>query len=296
MLPGFVFGGNPLDIRNKVAVVTGGASGIGEAVLHRFHAEGARHLVVVDRDEAGARRVAEAVNGTAVALDVSDESAIQTLVATVEAEQGGIDLFFSNAGYVTIGGLEAPVDDLQKMWEVHVLAHIYAARAVLPGMIQRGEGCLLSTASAAGLLSQFGSLHYAVTKHAAVALAEWISVTHGHQGIQVSVLCPQAVATNIGANSPDRDKIGVDGEESGGVAGQDGVLQAEDAAEVVMSALADGRFHILTHPEVGEYVRRKGEDVDRWIGGMQRWQGSLFPPETHPANWLVAEDNGRSQK
>ena len=272
-----------MDIREKVAIVTGAASGIGEAVAKRFAEEGARHVVVLDRDEEGSRRVAESIGGSCAAVDVSDESAILSLVRSVEQEHGAVDLFFSNAGYVTLGGLEAPVADLQRMWEVHVLAHIYAARAVLPGMIERGEGVLLSTASAAGLLSQFGSLHYSVTKHAAVALAEWIAITHGHQGIQASVLCPQAVATNIGQNSPDRDKMGVLADDDGGVASGDGVLQPSDAAEAVMSALADGRFHILTHPEVGEYVRRKGGDVDRWISGMQRWQGSLFENDNHPA-------------
>ena len=276
-----------MDIREKVAIVTGAASGIGEAVAKRFAEEGARHVVVLDRDEEGSRRVAEAIGGSCAAVDVSDESAIASLVRSVEQEHGAVDLFFSNAGYVTLGGLEAPVADLQRMWEVHVLAHLYAARAVLPGMIERGEGVLLSTASAAGLLSQFGSLHYSVTKHAAVALAEWIAITHGHQGIQVSVLCPQAVATNIGQNSPDRDRISTIADEEAGVASGDGVLQPSDAADAVMSALADGRFHILTHPEVGEYVRRKGGDVDRWIGGMQRWQGSLFEDDEHPALGLT---------
>lgn len=276
-----------MDIRDKVAIVTGGASGIGEAVARRFHQEGARHVVVVDRDAEGSRRVAGAIGGASATVDVSDESAIVSLVRSVEEEYGAVDLFFSNAGYVTIGGLEAPVADLQRMWEVHVLAHLYAARAVLPGMIERGEGVILSTASAAGLLSQFGSLHYSVTKHAAVALAEWIAITHGHQGIQVSVLCPQAVATNITQNSPDRERIGTVADEEGGVASGDGVLQPSDAADAVMSALAEGRFHILTHPEVGEYVRRKGVDVDRWIGGMQRWQGSLFENDKHPALGLT---------
>ena len=275
-----------MDIRDKVAIVTGGASGIGEGVVRRFAADGARHVVVVDRNEEEAARVAREVGGTSFGLDVSDEASIRSLVETVESDHGAVDLFFSNAGYVTIGGLEAPVEDLQKMWAVHVLAHIYAARAVLPGMIKRGGGALLNTASAAGLLSQFGSLHYSVTKHAAVALAEWIAITHGHQGIQVAVLCPQAVQTNIGENSPDRDKLGDLTSEEGGVASSDGVLQPSDAAEAVMSALAEGRFHILTHPEVGEYVRRKGADVDRWIGGMQRWQGSLFEGDSHPAEWL----------
>lgn len=277
-----------MDIRDKVAIVTGAGSGIGEGVVRRFAAEGARHVVVVDRDEEGASRVAKDIGGRSAVIDVSDEEAIRSLVREVEEEHGAVDLFFSNAGFVTIGGLEAPVDDLQRMWAVHVLAHIYAARAVLPGMIQRGEGALLNTASAAGLLSQFGSLHYSLTKHAAVTLAEWIAITHGHQGIQVSVLCPQAVKSNIGQNSPDRDKLGNLDASEGGVASGDGVLEPADAAEAVMSALADGRFHILTHPEVGEYVRRKGADVDRWIGGMQRWQGSLFEGDAHPANWLLA--------
>ena len=275
-----------MELQGKVAVVTGGASGIGRALALRFHQEGAKHVVVVDRDETGAKAVAESVAGTGVALDVTDEAALRALVEQTEAEQGPIGLFVSNAGYVTIGGLEAPVEDLQRMWEVHVLAHLYAARAVIPTMAKRGEGYILSTASAAGLLSQFASLHYAVTKHAAVALAEWISITHGHQGIKVSVLCPQAVETRIGENSPDAEKLSQTGT---GVAAGDGVLQAEDVATTVIEALREERFHVLPHAEVKEYVARKGADVDRWIGGMQRWQGTLFPGDAHPANWLTGK-------
>jgi NAD(P)-dependent dehydrogenase (short-subunit alcohol dehydrogenase family) len=271
-----------MELANRIAIVTGGASGIGRGLVERFHADGAKHVVVVDRDEAGAKAVADTVGGTGVAVDVADEDAIRDLVESVERDQGPIDLFVSNAGYVTIGGLEAPVEDLQRMWEVHVLSHLYAARACIPKMAERGEGYLLSTASAAGLLSQFGSLHYALTKHAAVALAEWIAITHGHQGIKVSVLCPQAVQTNIGANSPDRDKMNT----GPGVASSDGVLQPEDVAQVVVDALREERFHVLPHPEVAEYVKRKGADVDRWIGGMQRWQGSLFPADQQPSTWL----------
>jgi len=275
-----------MELRGRIAVVTGGASGIGRGLVERFHQEGAKHVVVVDRDEAGAMGVADAVGGTSVGLDVTDEEALRSLVERNERDQGPIDLFVSNAGYVTLGGLEAPVEDLQRMWEVHVLAHLYAARAVIPAMARRGEGYLLSTASAAGLLSQFGSLHYAITKHAAVALAEWIAITHGHQGIKVSVLCPQAVQTNIERNSPDVDKL-----ESGGseVAAGDGVLQPEDVATTVIEALREERFHVLPHPEVKQYVERKGADVDRWIGGMQRWQGTLFPGDKHPSTWLTGE-------
>lgn len=273
-----------MELRGRIAVVTGGASGIGRGLVERFHREGAKHVVVVDRDEAGARSAAEAVGGTGVGLDVTDEAALRDLVARTERDVGPIDLFVSNAGYVTLGGLEAPVEDLQRMWEVHVLAHLYAARAVLPSMIARGEGYLLNTASAAGLLCQFASLHYSLTKHAAVSLAEWIAITHGHQGIKVSVLCPQAVQTGITANSPDAGKMEGTGMD---VAAGDGILQPEDVAECVVEALREERFHVLPHPEVKDYVARKGADVDRWIGGMQRWQGTLFPGENHPANWLT---------
>lgn len=273
-----------MELEGKIAVVTGGASGIGRGLAERFRAEGAEHVVVVDRDEAGANAVAESVGGTGVGCDVTDESAIRAIVETTERDIGPIGLFVSNAGYVTMGGLEAPVEDLTRMFEVHVLAHLYAARAVIPFMADRGDGYLLNTASAAGLLSQFGSLHYAVTKHAAVALAEWVAITHGHQGIRVSVLCPQAVHTNIGPNSPDADKIVGTGAD---VAGADGTLTPEDVSDTVIEALREERFHVLPHADVAEYVTRKGADVDRWIGGMQRWQNSMFPPELHPATWLT---------
>ncbi|MEZ5247625.1 MAG: SDR family oxidoreductase [Acidimicrobiales bacterium] len=273
-----------MELEGKIAVVTGGASGIGRALVERFHAEGAAHVVVVDRDGDGARAVAESVRGTGIACDVTDGEAIRSVVETTERDIGPIALFVSNAGYLTVGGLEAPVADLSRMFEVHVLAHLHAARAVIPHMAARGEGYLLNTASAAGLLSQFGSLHYALTKHAAVALAEWIAITHGHQGIGVSVLCPQAVATNIVQNSPDVEKIGGPGSD---VAGADGTLSSHDVAQTVIEALRDERFHVLPHPEVAEYVARKGEDVDRWIAGMQRWQSSMFPADAHPATWLT---------
>jgi NAD(P)-dependent dehydrogenase (short-subunit alcohol dehydrogenase family) len=273
-----------MEIRDRVAVVTGGASGIGEALARRFHADGARHVVVVDRDAAGAQRVAKEIGGTGVSLDVSDEDAIRALVADSERDVGPIDLFVSNAGFVTIGGLEAPNEELQRMWEVHVLAHLYAARAVVPGMIERGGGTLLNTASAAGLLSQIGSLHYAVTKHAAVAFSEWVAMTYGDQGIRVSVLCPQAVETRIGENSPSRDRM----EGAGNSAAVDGVIQPTDVADCVTEALREERFWVLPHPEVAEYARRKANDVDRWLAGMRRFQGRLFPKGHSPGDWLAS--------
>jgi len=274
-----------MKMQDRVAVVTGGASGIGRAVAERFKAEGARHVVVADRDEKGARAVAEKIGGTGIGLDVAHEGSVRALVDRVTREQGQVDLFFSNAGYGSVGGLEVPNDEFQRMWEVHVMAHVYAARAVLPDMIRRGEGYLLSTASAAGLLSQIGSVSYAVTKHAAVALAEWIAITHGSQGIRVSCLCPQAVATNIRANSPQRDRMGT----TPGVASGDGVLSSEQVAGSVMDAIEHERFWVLPHPEVREYVKRKATDVDRWLHGMQRFQQRLYEGQSPPGDWILGK-------
>jgi len=274
-----------MEIRNRVVVVTGAASGIGEALVERFTAEGARAVVAVDRDADGVTAVAERVGGTAVACDVTDEEAVRSLINGTVAAHGAIDLVVSNAGYVTVGGLEAPDDELQRMFDVHVMAHLYAARHAIPHMVAAGGGHLLNTSSAAGLLTQIGSLHYSVTKNAAVSLAEWISVTYGHLGIGVSVLCPQAVATNIGANSPTAGLLPADG--SASAAAVDGVLTAAELAEAVVEGLADSRFHILPHPGVAEYVRRKADDVDRWLGGMQRFQQRLFPDGRTPADWLL---------
>jgi NAD(P)-dependent dehydrogenase (short-subunit alcohol dehydrogenase family) len=253
-----------LKLADKHIVVTGGASGIGRALCLRFAAEGARAIVVADREDEGARKVAEECGGTPFTVDVSDEARVKTLVASAERGNGPIDLFVSNAGIGTAGGVEVDNDAWQRIWDINVMAHVYAARAVLPGMIERGDGYLLNTASAAGLLTQIGSAPYAVTKHAAVALAEWLSVTHGHQGIKVSVLCPQAVRTAMTAGS-----------ENGGVAGVDGMIEPEAVAETVVQALDEERFLVLPHPEVEEYMRRKAGDYDRWLRGMRRLQAQF---------------------
>lgn len=270
-----------MDIKNRVVVITGAASGIGRATAELFHREGAAHVVVGDRNEAGAHEVAESIGGTGLGIDVADEGAVKAMIEATEREHGRVDVVFSNAGYVTLGGLEEGNEHLQTMYDVHVMAHVYACRAALPGMIRRGEGYLVSTASAAGLLSQIGSLAYSVTKHAAVALAEWLAITHGPQGIHVSVLCPQAVATNIGKNSPD-EKIG----QGPGVASGDGVQTAEHAAQCVLEAMHEEHFWILTHPEVATYAERKALDVDRWLKGMQRFQGRLYEGRPPPGDWL----------
>ncbi len=271
-----------MDLNNRVVVVTGGGSGIGEALVNASAAAGARHVVVADLNGAEAERVAAGVGGTAAEVNVADEAAIIDLVARTEDANGPIDLFCSNAGFVTSAGLEDSNEAINLMWDVHVMSHIYAARAVLPSMIARGEGYLLNTASAAGLLTQIGSMSYAVTKHAAVALAEWISVTHHHQGIGVSVLCPQAVRTNILANSPDRADEDF-GESS---AAADGVLESDDVAQKCLEAISEERFWVLPHPEVAEYAKRKADDVDRWLAGMRRFQSRLYPEGELPGDAL----------
>ncbi len=279
-----------MELNDRVAVVTGGGSGIGEALCRRFVADGARHVVVADRDAAGADRVAADLGDKASAahLDVSDEAAIRALVEATEAAHGPIDVFVSNAGYGKRGGIELPNSDFQKMWEVHVMAHVYAARAVLPSMIARGEGYLLNTASAAGLLTQMDSVIYALTKHAAVALGEWLSINHHHHGVRVSVLCPQAVDTNILRNfdnDPGSGTVVKGG--GGGQAGSDGVLSPEFVADACVAAMAEERFWVLPHPEVATYAQRKNTDVDRWLGGMRRYATSLWGDTGLPGDWFA---------
>jgi NAD(P)-dependent dehydrogenase (short-subunit alcohol dehydrogenase family) len=251
-----------MQLRDQVVVVTGGASGIGRALCRRFAAEGARGVVVADLQEEATRQVAAEIGGLAVATDVRVEADVVRLVEQTTGAYGPIDLFCSNAGIFLNGGVEAADADWQRIWEVNVLAHVYAARAVLPGMIARGRGYLLQTVSAAGLLTQIGSALYAVTKHAALALAEWLAVTHGAAGIKVSVLCPLGVNTEMLRGS------------TGGMAEmlRETALEPEAVAEAVVAGLAEERFLILPHPEVAEYFRRKADDYDRWLRGMRRLQ------------------------
>jgi NAD(P)-dependent dehydrogenase (short-subunit alcohol dehydrogenase family) len=275
-----------MELQDRVVVVTGGGSGIGEALAKAAHAAGARHVVVADLDGTQADRVAAEIGGTGVAIDVRDEDAIRRLVDDTETAHGPIDLFVSNAGFVTAAGLEDSNEAIQRMWEVHCMAHIYAARAVLPSMIARGEGYLLNTASAAGLLSQIGSLAYSVTKAAAVSIAEWLAISHHHQGIRVSVLCPQAVSTNILANSPDYQE-GDDTDLDSGVASGDGVLSADQVAQVCLDAIRDERFLVLPHEEVATYAARKGADRERWLAGMRRFQAALHPDGVLPGDAIA---------
>jgi len=281
-----------MELQDRVVVVTGGGSGIGEAIAHAAHREGASHVVVVDLDGDQATRVAAGIGETASAatVDVSDESAIVDLVEATEATHGPIGAFVSNAGFVTVAGLEDSNDAIQKMWDVHCMSHIYAARAVVPSMIANGGGYLLNTASAAGLLTQIGSLAYSVTKAAAVSIGEWLSITHHHQGIRVSVLCPQAVRTNIVKNSPDNVAEGPGGDAGdfeGGVASGDGVVEPDDVAQLCVEAMRDERFLVLPHPDVATYAERKGTDRDRWLSGMRRFQSALHPDGPLPGDAMA---------
>jgi NAD(P)-dependent dehydrogenase (short-subunit alcohol dehydrogenase family) len=250
-----------MELASKIVVVTGGASGIGRALCRRFKAEGAQAVVVVDMNAAGAEAVAVKIGGVAMTAEVSKESDILHVIDQTEHDIGPIDLFCSNAGIARSGGVETPDKAWQKSWEVNVMSHIYAARALVPRMIERGGGYLLNTVSAAGLLNQIGSASYGVTKHAAIGFGEWLAITHGHQGIKVSLLCPQAVRTAMLTDN-----------ESTRAASVDGLMEPEELAEVVIDGLRAERFLILPHPEVLEYMRRKTGDYDRWLKGMNRLQ------------------------
>ena len=249
-----------MEIKGKVVVVTGGASGIGAALARRFAREGAAGIVVADLDEAGAKGVAAEVGGLAVRTDVSQEPEVQALIAQATAHYGRVEVLCSNAGVATGGGLQASNADWQRLWDVNLMAHVYGARAVVPQMIERGEGYLLQTASAAGLLSHPESAVYAVTKHAAVALAEWLSIQYGDKGIRVSCLCPQGVRTPM--------LMGKGGERKSFL--QEGMVSPEHVADEVITVMRNERFLVLPHPEVLDYLRNKTADVDRWLGGMRR--------------------------
>ena len=248
-----------MKLKDKIAVVTGGANGIGRAMASRFVKEGAKTVMIADLDAAHSQAVAKDICAESMRVDVSREDDIVCLVEETEKQFGPIDLFCSNAGISVAGGFEASNTDWQRIWEINLMAHVYAARAVVPAMIARGGGYLLNTASAAGLLNQIGSAPYGVTKHAAVGFAEYLAISYGSRGIKVSVLCPQAVRTNM-----------TGGLLNGGVAGVDGMLEPQEVADCVIRTLDEERFLVLPHPTVLTYMQRKTSDYDRWLNGMRR--------------------------
>ncbi|HEY5641971.1 MAG TPA: SDR family oxidoreductase [Woeseiaceae bacterium] len=266
--------------RIATAVVTGGGHGIGRALCRRLARNGAR-VIVVDIEQAAAERVARDVNGVARVADVGDEAALAALVEAIEDEFGPIDMFVSNAGVgfgdgasgalSVEGALGDVADRWEACWRVNVMAHVYAARAVVPRMLERGGGYLVNIASAAGLLSQIGDAAYSTTKHAAVGFAESLAIAYGDRGINVSVVCPQAVATRMIGIEDDAESM------DGGFGGNDvdGILAPDIVADIVIAGALDGRFLILPHPQVATYFQRKASDHDRWIRGMQRFRNRL---------------------
>ncbi len=257
--------------KGKVCVVTGGASGIGEATARAFAEAGARGVVVADLNAEKLAKVASDIDGLAVVTDVSKESDIQALIAAAEAKYGPVDVFYSNAGISRAGMESAPDADWDLNWRVHVLSHVFAARALVPGMLARGSGYLLNTASAAGLLTSMNSMAYGVTKAAAVSLAEHLAIQYGDRGIGVSVLCPQSVLTGMTSGRP-------------GAASVDGVMTAPEVARIVVDAMIAERFMILSHDTVHEYEQRKTRDRNRWISGMRRLRNKIYGA---PATGLV---------
>jgi NAD(P)-dependent dehydrogenase (short-subunit alcohol dehydrogenase family) len=252
-----------MELSDKVVVVTGGASGIGRALAKRFAAEGARGVVVADLDGAGAQAVAEEIGGLGVATDVGDEQQVVDLIREAQDALGPIDLFAANAGVAIGADEQAPEAEWDLAFAVNVRAHVYAARHLIPQWLERGAGYFLATASAAGLLTQIGSAPYAVTKHAAVAFAEWLSITYGDRGIRVSCLCPMGVRTPMTAGDDLATAI---------VATAGAMLEPEDVASAVVEGLRDERFLVLPHPEVMTFVQRKAADHERWLAGMRRLQ------------------------
>lgn len=255
-----------MNVDGKVVVVTGGASGIGKAMCLAFARAGARGVVVADLDAGQAQVAAAELGGVGLglAVDVSSEPQVQALVQAATERFGQVDVFCSNAGIIRDGSEFAPDAEWTLNWQVHVMAHVYAARAVVPGMRERGFGYLLNTASAAGLLTSLPSATYAVSKHAAIAFAEWLAIQHGDAGIRVSVLCPQAVDTPMIANRS-----------GAAAAANDGVISAEALADCVVTGMEAEKFLILPHPQVLDYHQRKAGDYDRWLSGMRKFAARL---------------------
>jgi len=258
-------------VAGQVVVVTGGAQGIGRALCERFARDGAATVVVADIDAAGAAAVAGAVGGAGFACDVAREADIVAVVEETERRYGPIGLFCSNAGIARLdpdseNAAGAGDEAWSRSWAVNVMAHVYAARILVPRMSARGGGYLLNTVSAAGLLSQIGGAVYATTKHAALGFAECLAIAHREQGIGVSVLCPQGVDTPMLRSFP------------AGAESVDGVLSAEAVADAVVAGLAAESFLILPHPQVAAYMRRKTDDYDRWLAGMRRLRRRLIDP------------------
>jgi NAD(P)-dependent dehydrogenase (short-subunit alcohol dehydrogenase family) len=255
-----------MEVAKRVVVVTGAARGIGRALARRFARSGAEAVIVADVAADGVGTVAEEIGGMAVKCDVSREDQVADLVSKVLTAHGRIDIFCSNAGIGVGGGPEATTSEWQRIWDVNLMSHVFVARHVLPGMIDRKEGYLLGTVSAAGLLNHVFAAPYGVTKAAALSLFEWLAIAHGDDGIRVSCLCPQGVKTDMLAAER---RLGFDFLTAG-------ALEPEQVADVVVEGIRTEKFLILPHPEVAEYFGRKAQDYDRWLRGMRRLRTNLL--------------------
>lgn len=258
-----------MQVADKVIVVTGAGSGIGRAMVEAFTQEGATSVIASDLNEDSAKKTADDFGCLAMQCDVAQDQDVKKLIDTVEADCGPIDLFCSNAGLGTGLSEQAPDNEWQISWDVNVMSHVYAARHLVPAMIERGGGYFLNTASAAGLLNQIGGAAYGVTKHAAIGFGEWLALTYKHQGIKVSMLCPQAVRTPMTMAASENETGGVQS------AAQDGMIEPEDVANSALEGLKEEKFLMLPHPEVADYMGRKAADYDRWLGGMNRLHQTL---------------------
>jgi NAD(P)-dependent dehydrogenase (short-subunit alcohol dehydrogenase family) len=247
-----------MDVQGKVAIVTGAGGGIGAAIVRSFMAAGARAVVAADLDAGRAAAVARDCGAEAAACDVSREADIQALAAATRERFGAVDVFVSNAGILgRAGGFDLEDALWERMWRIHAMAHVWAARAVVPQMAGRGAGAFVVTASAAGLLNIVESAPYGVTKHAAVGFAEWLRIAYGRRGVEVTCLCPQGVETDM-----TRD--------GGGSAAVDGMRTPDEVAQALLEAMREQRFLALPHPQVLQYLQAKANDYDRWLRGMQK--------------------------
>lgn len=252
------------DLTNAGVVITGGGGGIGAAMARQFHAAGARQ-VIVDLDRKAAETTARDVDGVHVIADAAEESGIEQIIATATDQLGGIDLFCANAGIAPRGGPDAPDEIWTRGWEINVMAHVRAARRLLPTWLERGHGRFLATVSAAGLLTMLGSAPYSVTKHATLAFAEWLSATYQHRGITVQALCPQGVRTTMLANADPAERLIM----------QPTAIDPDQVATAVVKALDDDRFLVLPHPEVADFYHKRAQDTDRWLANMNKLQRKI---------------------
>jgi len=255
-----------MQLKDKIIVVTGAGNGIGKALVKKFCAEAARAVIAVDINAAAARETAAEFGCIAMSADVAKEGDVIRIIEDTEKNIGPIDLYCNNAGVAAGASEQSPNSEWQFIWDVNVMSHVYSARHLVPRMIQRGGGYFLNTVSAAGLLNQIGGAAYGTTKHAAVGFAEWLALTYRHQGIKVSMLCPQAVRTAMTANTQDQGTMAASG---------DGMMEPDQLADIVVEHLSRDAFLILTHEEVKVYMQRKSSDYDRWIAGMNRLQQKL---------------------